>query len=158
MWRPLLVRRFLTAARTETANASAAKFVDDYIKQRVQQAEAKDDKDKHKVDERLERIVGNMFDRCFKENDFKPALGIAIESRRLDKIRESIKLSPDRPAMLAYGYRICMNQVTSREFRQEVRMLSYYALLKSWRSSPHRFCISSCRCIRSSLRSTTSAS
>lgn len=111
----------------------AAKFVDDYIKQRVQQAEAKDDKDKHKVDERLERIVGNMFDRCFKESDFKPALGIAIESRRLDKIRESIKLSPDRPAMLAYGYRICMNQVTSREFRQEVRML--YDCAPCWSSS-----------------------
>lgn len=95
--------------------------MDEYIRQRVQQADAKEEKDKPKVDERLERIVGNMFDRCFKEGDFRPALGIAIESRRLDKVREAIKLSPDRPAMLAYAYRICMNQIANREFRQEVR-------------------------------------
>jgi hypothetical protein len=82
--------------------------VDEYIQLRVKQAEAKSASDKVssyntaragvcrqfvftelrqvKIDPRLERVVMDMFERCFKEGDFKPALGIALEARRPDKV------------------------------------------------------------------------
>lgn len=94
--------------------------MDEYIKQRVQQAEAKDEVERVKIDERLEKIISNMFDRCFKDGDFRPALGIALESRRIDKLREAIKLSPEPAGMLAYAYKVCLTLITSREFRQVV--------------------------------------
>jgi len=106
--------------KTEFVETLVAKFVDEYIKLRVKQIEALSEKDKPKIDDRLERIVMNMFDRCYKENDFKPALGIALESRRLDKLTESIANAPDVPAMLSYAFKVSISLVSSREFRHEV--------------------------------------
>ena len=35
----------------------------------------------------------SMFDRCFEEGNIKQAVGIALESRRLDKLEASSLLS-----------------------------------------------------------------
>ena len=72
------------------------------------------------VDERLEKIVELMFERCFKDKQFKQALGIALESRRLDKVTEAIKLSDNVSEMLAYCYHVCTSLVTSRDWRRTV--------------------------------------
>lgn len=37
-----------------------------------------------------------MFRRCYAEGDYKPAIGIAIECRRLDVVEEGIKLAEAR--------------------------------------------------------------
>jgi glutamate mutase epsilon subunit len=42
------------------------------------------------IDERLERIVNRMFDRCFHDGEYKQAMGVAMESRRLDIVKQSI--------------------------------------------------------------------
>jgi 26S proteasome regulatory subunit N2 len=61
-----------------------------------------------------------MFQRCFSDGEYKQALGIAIESRRLDKVEESILNSGQVSKMLAYCLDIAMNVITTRDFRQSL--------------------------------------
>jgi 26S proteasome regulatory subunit N2 len=89
-----------------------SKCIDTYIAQRS--------KGEQNIDPRLQDIVERMFDRCFADGEYKQALGIAIESRRLDKIKESIVKSGDTSAMLDYCFENAMNLVTLRDFRQSV--------------------------------------
>lgn len=91
-----------------------AKCIDSYIQQSVKQQESAG------IDKRLQDIVERMFDRCFSDGEFKQALGIAIESRRLDKVEESINKSGNVAKMLSYCFDIAMNLVTTREFRNMV--------------------------------------
>jgi 26S proteasome regulatory subunit N2 len=49
-----------------------------------------------KVDPRLQDIVERMFRKCYETEDYKPAMGIAIEARRLDVVEEGIKLASQR--------------------------------------------------------------
>lgn len=41
----------------------------------------------------MEQIVELMFDKCFKDGEYMQAIGIAIESRRLDKLEEAVNRS-----------------------------------------------------------------
>ena len=69
--------------RSEFIDTLISKFFDEYIKLRT----IKNDEGKHvEIDPRLEQIIESMFTRCFNEGGFQEALGIALESRRLDKI------------------------------------------------------------------------
>jgi len=58
---------------------------------------------------------------CFADRQFQQAIGIALESRRLDKLEQAVVSSGDAPAHLAYALRVCQTLVTSREFRRTVR-------------------------------------
>lgn len=49
-----------------------------------------------KADPRLQDIVERMFRKCYETEDYKPAIGIAIEARRLDVVEEGIKLASQR--------------------------------------------------------------
>ncbi|OQR88690.1 26S proteasome non-ATPase regulatory subunit, partial [Thraustotheca clavata] len=51
---------------------------------------------------------------------YKQALGVALESRRLDKVEESIRKSTDVSSMLAYCFEVCRTMVTNRAFRLQV--------------------------------------
>ncbi len=76
-----------------------------------------------------------MFDRCFQDRKYKQALGIALETRRLDKIEQSITSAQSENEiqdMLQYAQRITMNLVLHREFRQTVLRL----LVKLYTSHP----------------------
>src|SRR5436305_9090722 len=44
----------------------------------------------------LEAVVERMFRTCFANGHFKPAIGIAIESQRLDVVQEGIRLAGER--------------------------------------------------------------
>ena len=61
-----------------------AKCIDEYIILRNKQT--LDDK-AIVIDKRLENIVEKMFTRCYNDNAYDQALGIAMESRRLDKVK-----------------------------------------------------------------------
>ena len=54
----------------------------------------------------MESVINKMFDRCFYDNQFNQAIGIALESRRLDKVKESIEKSNDVVAKLGYTFTI----------------------------------------------------
>ena len=91
-----------------------AKAIDEYIEQR-QKPEAE-----QAIDARLVSIVERMFQRCFDDGQIHQAIGVALETKRLDKLEEAIHKSTDVAEALNYATRVCQTLVTSREFRREV--------------------------------------
>eukprot|EP01111_Echinosteliopsis_oligospora_P011527 TRINITY_DN3826_c0_g1_i1.p1 TRINITY_DN3826_c0_g1~~TRINITY_DN3826_c0_g1_i1.p1 ORF type:complete len:699 (+),score=247.01 TRINITY_DN3826_c0_g1_i1:31-2127(+) len=114
---------FDVTGKTEYVETLVSKFIDNYIKLRLEQADSSSSSSNNKdttIDPRLERIVMGMFNRCFEEGEYKQALGIAMESRRLDKVEESLTKSSDLPQMLEYAIEICKDVVKNRDFRHSV--------------------------------------
>lgn len=96
--------------------------IDNYISTRIQ---IEDEKKQVYIDPRLESIVNKMFERCFEDGKYKQALGIALETRRLDIAKRSILQSNNVSKMLSYCVEISNTLITSREFRSKVlRMLA----------------------------------
>ncbi len=103
---------------------SSAKCIDEYIRQRATQVDGKakkgQEQEQHEVPVRaLETLVDKIFERSYEMGEYKYALGIALEARRVDRIEETIKKSGDLVNMLNYCFRVAM-EVISRDFRQTV--------------------------------------
>ncbi|VDP73408.1 unnamed protein product [Schistosoma mattheei] len=69
---------------------------------------------------RLEHVVNKMFDRCFDHKQYKQALGIAIETRRLDIFEKAIILSDDQEGMLRYAFRVVLTLIDSVRLRNRL--------------------------------------
>jgi len=104
--------------KSEYIDTIISKCIDQYIKLRQQQA--KPGEKNVDIDPRLENIVNRMFDRCFAHNQFKHALGLSLETRRMDIFERSITTSKDVPNMLSYAFRVCMSFIENRQFRDQV--------------------------------------
>ncbi|KAH9259314.1 hypothetical protein BASA81_002357 [Batrachochytrium salamandrivorans] len=53
---------------------------------------------------KMQAVVDQMFAQCYTSGNFKRAIGLAMDARRLDTVREAIKLSsPNETEMLAYA-------------------------------------------------------
>ncbi|KAG0749056.1 hypothetical protein G6F57_002499 [Rhizopus arrhizus] len=74
------------------------------------------------VDSRLQDIVERMFQRCADDGEYEQAIGIALESRRLDIIESNIQKG-DANQLLAYVLDVSMTLVQNLEFRNEVLRL-----------------------------------
>ncbi|XP_017131654.1 26S proteasome non-ATPase regulatory subunit 1 [Drosophila elegans] len=105
-------------ARNEYTETIIAKCIDFYIAQRVEFIE--NPKEASTVDERLEGIVNRMIQRCLDDNQFRQALGIALETRRMDIFEAAIMKSDDVRGMLAYAYNVTMSLIQNRGFRNQV--------------------------------------
>ncbi|XP_032306217.1 26S proteasome non-ATPase regulatory subunit 1 [Drosophila ananassae] len=105
-------------ARNEYTETIIAKCIDFYIAQRVEFIE--NPKEATAVDERLEGIVNRMIQRCLDDNQFRQALGIALETRRMDIFEVAIMKSDDVRGMLAYAYNVTMSLIQNRAFRNQV--------------------------------------
>lgn len=97
-------------------NTLINKFIDEYIRLRV----AKSSDDSIEIDPRHEDVVQRMFQRCFAAKKYRQAIGIGLESRRLDQIRAAILESGDVPGMLAYCFDVSQKLVSAIEFRHTV--------------------------------------
>jgi 26S proteasome regulatory subunit N2 len=95
------------------------------------------------IDKRLESIVERMFTRCFEDNEYKQALGIAVESMRIDIAERAILESNCTKVMLQYCYEVCMNLVAHHDYRCTVLEL----LVKLYRQSEVCDYINQCRCL-----------
>ncbi|KAI8123298.1 26S proteasome non-ATPase regulatory subunit 1 [Lucilia cuprina] len=105
-------------ARNEYTETIIAKCIDFYIAQRVAFIESP--KEAKPVDARLEAIVNRMIQRCLDDGQYRQALGIALETRRMDIFEVSIMKSDDVSGMLAYAYNVTMSLIQNRGFRNEV--------------------------------------
>ena len=65
----------------------AAKCIDYYTSLRVKKYEGKEEEP---IDPKLEAIVNRMFQRCFDDQQYKQAIGIALETRRNDILQKAI--------------------------------------------------------------------
>ena len=95
-----------------------SKCIDEYVKQCT--GEPKDGEEEEKVDERLTTVVERMFERCYHDGQYKQAMGIALESHRMDHVRKSVNESGDVPEMLAYCFQLANTVVQPREYRFSV--------------------------------------
>mmetsp|Transcript_18315 Transcript_18315/g.25730 ORF Transcript_18315/g.25730 Transcript_18315/m.25730 type:complete len:702 (-) Transcript_18315:909-3014(-) len=102
---------------SEYVDTLIAKCIDDYISIRVK---AFEEKTEAEVDPRLEAVVERMFERCFNHGTFKQAVGIAMESRRLDMIKKSILASNNMPELLSYCFNLSHRVISNKSFRDQV--------------------------------------
>lgn len=88
-----------------------------------------------KLDLRLQDVVEKMFNKCFEAEDYRPAIGIAIEARRLDVVERGIKLAGERGKglkskdestdLMQYVLEIAMNVVQEIHLRNDVRTFTH---------------------------------
>jgi len=72
----------------------------------------------------MEIVIDKMFQTCFKDKKFKQAIGIALEARRLDKVKEAMEKSGDAmEENLGYTFSIAKDIIKSKNFRTEVMRL-----------------------------------
>jgi 26S proteasome regulatory subunit N2 len=57
-----------------------AKCIDKYVELRTQSEPAE-------IDPRMEEVMERMFQRCYTDGCYNHAIGIALDSRRLDKVQ-----------------------------------------------------------------------
>ena len=132
---------------SEYVQTIIAKCIDKYTELRVQQADralASDHGDnKVEIDPRLETIVNRMFQRCFQDKQYKQAMGIALETRRVDIFEKTIIDSKNIPMMLAHSLNVCMSLIQSRHFRNTVLRI----LVKLYLGLPKPDYINVCQCL-----------
>lgn len=67
----------------------------------------------------LEQVIEKVFERCFEDKEYKQAIGIALESLRLDIIEKAIKAG-DSKELLSYVLNTSMTLVQNLNARNEV--------------------------------------
>ncbi|KAG1151716.1 hypothetical protein G6F37_010932 [Rhizopus arrhizus] len=101
---------------SEYVTTIISKCIDKYISLRASPENIE------QVDSRLQDIVERMFQRCADDGEYEQAIGIALESRRLDIIELNIQKG-DASQLLAYVLDVSMTLVQNLEFRNEVLRL-----------------------------------
>lgn len=118
-----------------------AKAIDEYATLRTKAAESKEEASD--VDPRLEAIVERMLDKCITDGKYQQAIGMAIECRRLDKLKEAITNSDNVHATLAYCMNVSHAFVNRREYRREVLLL----LVKVYQDLASPDYLNICQCL-----------
>jgi len=126
---------------SEYVETTISKCIDFYTKQRIANAEVSSD-DHKEIDPRLEAIVNRMFQRCFDDQRFKQAVGIALETHRIDIFEKAILESGDIPGMLLYSLKVCMSLIQNRQFRNTILRV----LVKLYLGLPTPDYINVCQC------------
>ncbi|CAG9328733.1 unnamed protein product [Blepharisma stoltei] len=111
---------FNISSKTDFTQTLVSRCIDQYVEIQVKNYEAKNPEDRVPVNEKMEFVVEQMFDRCFLDGEFKQAIGIAIEARRLDKLEIAIVKSNNIKALLQYTYGIVKDIIIPREFRKDI--------------------------------------
>lgn len=104
--------------RNEYVDTIIAKCIDFYVQQRVDMVERPNEA--KPIDPRLEAIVNKMIQRCLDDGQYRQALGLALETRRMDVFESSIMKSDDVAGMLSYAFQVAMSLIQNRAFRNEV--------------------------------------
>lgn len=104
--------------RNEYVDTIIAKCIDFYVQQRVEMVE--NPTDAKPIDPRLEAIVNKMIQRCLDDGQYRQALGLALETRRMDVFESAIMKSEDVAGMLSYAFQVAMSLIQNRAFRNQV--------------------------------------
>jgi 26S proteasome regulatory subunit N2 len=112
------------------------------------------------VQKNLQGTIRRIFESCYESGDYKQVVGIAIEARNLDVLRESIirasqdeKKAGKKPAqgttskseeLMDYVLDICMNVVQERGLRNEILRLILDLLNDNEIPNPDYFSIAKC--------------
>ena len=76
------------------------------------------------MDQRMEDIVEQMFRRCYCDGCYEQAIGIALDTLRIDKVEETCSkaIRSSKLSILSYTFDLCQSSrnITLREFRLSV--------------------------------------
>ncbi|VEN49405.1 unnamed protein product [Callosobruchus maculatus] len=61
-----------------------------------------------------------MFKRCLDDGQYRQALGLALETRRMDIFESAVSRSDDVIGMLTYAFQVAMSLIQNRAFRNTV--------------------------------------
>jgi 26S proteasome regulatory subunit N2 len=106
------------SVKCEYIETILAKCIDEYKLLRNEQEEMTI------IDPQMEHIIEQMFLRCYRDSCFEQAIGIALDTLRLDKVRETceIGIKSGNELILNYTFGLCQGtrNIISREFRLTV--------------------------------------
>ncbi|ORZ21533.1 armadillo-type protein [Absidia repens] len=111
-------KRFDLSEKSEYVETIIAKCIDKYIDLRQQEMTVGGTD----IDLRLQDIVERMFQRCAHDGEYEQAIGIALESMRLDVVEVMIGKG-DSAKLLPYVLEIAMTLVQHLEFRNKILQL-----------------------------------
>mmetsp|Transcript_4442 Transcript_4442/g.6808 ORF Transcript_4442/g.6808 Transcript_4442/m.6808 type:complete len:1006 (-) Transcript_4442:79-3096(-) len=99
-----------------------SKCIDEYMELRMQQET--EDGNAVYIDPRMENIIEQMFQRCYRDSCYEQAMGVALDTRRIDKVEEVLVsgIAAGRESILRYTFNLCQGarNIPSREFRLSV--------------------------------------
>ena len=114
------------SAKNDYIETILAKCIDEYkaLRTEAESAAPGVDVEPRKIDPRMEIIIEQMFERCYNDMCFEQAVGIALDTRRLEKLHETCMraINAGKESILGYTFNLCQGarNVTSREFRLAV--------------------------------------
>ncbi|KAI9445101.1 26S proteasome regulatory complex non-ATPase subcomplex Rpn2/Psmd1 subunit [Lactarius indigo] len=97
-----------------------SKAIDRYIDSRTEEQSGA----QSKVDPRLQDIIENIFSRCIQNGEYKQAIGIALESRRLDVIKQLYEKTHDS-SLLTYSMEAVLDNHFPLSYRDQVLNFLY---------------------------------
>jgi len=86
-------------------------------------------------------LVNNLFGQCFKDNEYKQAIGLALQTRRLDKLEVSIT-GGKMDELLSYCFDVTKD-LDNRDFRRTVLR----TLVKLYSQTTVHGYVNICRCL-----------
>ena len=105
----------------------------------------------------LHVVIRRLFDRAFQEGQYRQILGIAVEAKNLDALRETIKRASQDGAkgkskgpidrgeeLMDYLLDVCMHIVQERSLRNDILQLILDMLASDKVASPDYFSIAKC--------------
>lgn len=134
---------FNLSERSEYVETIIAKAIDEYIKQKTENFDLEiAGRELNPIRKEHEDVVNRMFQRCLDDKQFQQGVGMALECRRLDIVREFILKSGDVPLLLEYCQKTALTTITSKAFRTKVLQL----LIEIYNSSAERNYNALCLC------------
>ena len=121
--------RFDIEDNSDFVQTLVSKCIDEYVKQSTESSAGEEES---KVDDRLTTVVERMFERCYSDGQFKQALGIALESHRMDHVRKAALESGDVAEMLAHCFELANTVVSPKEYRHSVLRVLVSVCLDCW--------------------------
>eukprot|EP00601_Ochromonadales_sp_CCMP2298_P028697 CAMPEP_0173343590 /NCGR_PEP_ID=MMETSP1144-20121109/10876_1 /TAXON_ID=483371 /ORGANISM="non described non described, Strain CCMP2298" /LENGTH=860 /DNA_ID=CAMNT_0014290369 /DNA_START=144 /DNA_END=2722 /DNA_ORIENTATION=+ len=112
-----------------------SEYIDTIIAQCIDEYKRLRSEVEHVIDPRMESIIEQMFQRCYRDHCYEQAIGVSLDTRRIDKVEEVVAtaVKSGREAILGYTFNLCRNarNITPREFRMSVIevLIRYYATL-----------------------------
>ena len=116
------------SVQSEYVEVIIAKCIDEYKLLRAQQQADPS----LVIDPRMEKIIEQMFQRCFRDRCFEQAIGIALDTHRIDKVEQTVAtaIAAGHEQILGYTFDLCQHarNITQRDFRLSVVqvLVDYY--------------------------------
>lgn len=85
--------------------------------------------------------------RCLRDGQFEQAVGVALETRRLDMLEKAIKTAPDTSDILKYALNVCQRLIIQRGFRREVHSSRFPAFITACAVRRYRCVLTAADCV-----------